>query len=170
MDKLDRRIRRVIDDRLETTIQRRLDIFVDQVMEMMDTLMGNENGNCYHSRGNNPTPMVIFYEEEDFSSDVEEEECEGDVDEDIEVIEADSKLIFYSYPLEDEFMLGDEETVLADEPLFDTFSLEKEFMSGGEKMVIYDEPVFDAYTSKEEVIIGEEEAVIDDKPILIYFL
>ena len=35
MDELDRRIRRMIDDRLETTIQRQLDIFVDQVMEMI---------------------------------------------------------------------------------------------------------------------------------------
>ena len=164
MDKLDRRIRRVIDDRLETTIQRRLDIFLDQVMERMDTLMGNENGNCYHSRGKNPNPIVISDEkEDDFSSDIEEEKYVEDEDVDVDssfdvekeeyeedvdfheiVMEIDSEPIFDMYPLENEFVCR-EEIVMVNEPIFDMFQSEEEFVSENEETVITDKPIFDTY-------------------------
>ena len=91
-------------------------------------------------------------EDNDISSDVEEVVYEGDMDEDEDMIETDSKLIFDVYPLEEEgFVFGEEKTATDNEPIFDTYPLEEEFVFGGnEEDVIDDEPTFDMYPLVEE--------------------
>ena len=88
------------------------------------------------------------------------------------MFEDDSEPIFYMYPPEEEeFMYGDKEMVITDEPIFETYPSEEEFMFGEDNVVVTDKSIFDVYPSegelelvevktKEEIV--ETELVVED--------
>src|SRR5262249_8703714 len=98
---------------------------------------------------------------------VEEEECEEDVDEDEKVFETNNEPIFYMYPLEEEeFVSGDEEVVLIDDPVFYAYPLEEEFVFGDEEVVRADRPIFYTFSLEEEFVTGNVREVDHEEKIV----
>jgi len=109
-------------------MEQQLDVVVDQLAERMGALIVNYSRNHNPGHKRNPNLMTSPNAEDDDSfSDVEEEEYEEDKDRDI--LEADSEPIFNRYPSKEEFMSGDEETIIVNELIFDTYPPEEEFVS-----------------------------------------